>query len=214
MQDIEDEMSNIIDLRITVKDEKMKLKLRSKYEELEKEKEVLGRQKGSLKQFKISSEDIKKFISTVSAARDYRNNEARSYIKSILVQCIKKLTVHMEKKKLADYGYNNIFNNQLVNVVDVEFYTDKSLSIFVSAEANKLLFTRISDEFANEVQGSYTQDQLRIWNDKGWEALQEFLDCNDETSPTDPDSPENLWFTSDGVDATLQALFDILEDDD
>ena len=214
LQDIEDEMSNIIDLRITVKDEKMKLKLRSKYEELEKAKEVLGRQKGSLKQFKISSEDIKKFISTVSAARDYRNNEARSYIKSILVQCIKKLTVHMEIKKLADYGYKNIFNNQLVNVVDVEFYTDKSLSIFVSAETNKLLFTRISDEFANEAQGSFTEDQLRIWDDKGWKALQESLDCNDDTSSTDPESPENLWFTSDVADVAVQAMFDILEEDD
>ncbi|WP_417882776.1 recombinase family protein [Vibrio rumoiensis] len=214
LQDIEDEMSNVIDMRITVKDESMKLKLKTKYEELEAEKEELSKQKSALKQFKISSGDIRKFIETVSDARDYTNNEARSYIKSILVQCIKKLTVHMEKKKLADYGYKNIYNNQLVNVVDVEFYTDKSLSIFVSAETNKLLFTRISDEFANEAQGSFTEDQLRIWNDKGWAALQENLDSSCEVLSGDPESPENLWLTSDAADVTVQAMFDILEEDD
>ncbi|MCV5333531.1 hypothetical protein OFD71_35200, partial [Escherichia coli] len=67
------------------------------------------KQKLEFKQFKIAPDDIKKFIRTVNDARNYNNNEARTFVKSILMQCIRKIEVHMEKKKLECYGYPNLF---------------------------------------------------------------------------------------------------------
>lgn len=212
LEDIDLEMANVLDMLRVVRDSKSKLKLLEDYKNLEEEKEDLVKQKTDFKQHKISSEDIKRFISKVSDARDYRNNEARKFVKNILMQCIRKISVHMEKKKLECYGYPNICKNSLVNVIDVEFYTDKSLSIFVSAETDELLFSKVSDEFADESLGSFTEEELQIWNSEGWERLQQIFEANGNVD-ADPLSAENLWTTSVVAEEIVKAIIEEVADD-
>lgn len=212
LEEIDLEMANVIDMRRTVKDEKIKLKLKFDYEALENEKEDLIKQKLEFKQFKIAPNDIKKFIRTVNDARDYNNNEARTFVKSILMQCIRKIEVHMEKKKLECYGYPNLFENAIVNVVDVEFYTDKKLSIFVSAETNTLLFSKISDEFADESLGSFTEEQLKAWNDVGFDNFQNLGERGTLVNENE-NSTENLWFASDLAEAFMNEIINQSEDE-
>ncbi len=212
LEEIDLEMANVIDMRRTVKDEKIKLKLKFDYETLENEKEELIKQKLEFKQFKIAPDDIKKFIRTVNDARNYNNNEARTFVKSILMQCIRKIEVHMEKKKLECYGYPNLFENAIVNVVDVEFYTDKKLSIFVSAETNALLFSKISDEFADESLGSFTEEQLKAWNDVGFDNFQNLGERGTLVNENE-NSTENLWFASDLAEAFMNEMINQPEDE-
>ena len=105
----------------------------------------------------------------------------------------------MEAEPLSFYGYENILDNSLVNVIDVEFYSGREISIFVSSnkDDSKLLFTRIHDDFVDDARGSYTSAQLDNWNEHGFDAL---LECLDEAQITnDPSDPENIWF---GYDLT------------
>ncbi|RZP86205.1 recombinase family protein [Vibrio vulnificus] len=207
LSEIDIELENAMELFISVKDQKMKTKLQFKYESLELEKTELSKKRNEIKDFKVSEEDIKTFITTVEAARDYRNNDARKIVKNILVQCIKKLSVHMEKLRLEHYGYPNIYNNTLVNVIDVEFYSEKELSIFVCAETNALLFTRISNEFASDAMGSYTEEELNTWNDFGREALDALLEGKIENKIEDNQvSPEKLWFGTDLANVFLEVM--------
>jgi hypothetical protein len=165
-----------------------------------------------LKEFKVSEDDIKTFITTVGKARDYKDNESRKIIKNILSQCIKKLSVHLDKKRLSYYGYPNICNNALVNVIDVEFYSEKNLSIFVCSETNILLFTRIDNEFSNDAMGSYTEDELIIWNNEGKEALDNVIK-NNIVDNHNTSSPENLWFGSDVASMVFEAMLDELDEE-
>ncbi|WP_375750031.1 recombinase family protein [Vibrio sp. HN007] len=212
LEDIEIEINNFMEMFRFVKDPKTKLKLKEDYKNLENEKKELLQQKSDFKQHEISPEDIKSFIGKVNDARDYQNNEARKFVKSILMQCIRKISVHMEKKKLECYGYPNICNNSLVNVVDVEFYTDKTLSIFVSAETNELLFSKICDDFADESLGSFTEEQLQLWNSEGWDTLQQLFE-KDSSPNNDPSSAENLWLTSVAAEEISKAFLDCIDDD-
>ncbi|MEZ9620888.1 recombinase family protein [Vibrio sp. 10N.222.55.A3] len=212
LEDIDFEMGSVLDMLRVVRDSKSRLKLMEDYRNLEDEKEKLIEQKSDFKQHKISPEDIKSFISKVNDARDYQNNEARKFVKNILMQCIRQISVHMEKKNMESYGYPNICNNSLVNVVDVEFYTDKSLSIFVSAETNELLFSKISNEFADDSLGSFTEEQLQIWNNEGWDKLQEILEIG-SSQDDDPTSAENLWLTSVAAEEISKAFIDCIDDD-
>lgn len=211
LEAIDGELENAMDLIITVKDPKMKIILNKKYERLECEKMELEKQKNELKEFKVSEDDIKTFITTVGKARDYKDNESRKIIKNILSQCIKKLSVHLDKKRLSYYGYPNICNNALVNVIDVEFYSEKNLSIFVCSETNILLFTRIDNEFSNDAMGSYTEDELMIWNNEGKEALDNVIK-NNIVDNHNTSSPENLWFGSDVASMVFEAMLDELDE--
>jgi hypothetical protein len=212
LSDIDNEMGNVLDMIRIVKDSKSKLKLMQDYGALENEKEELTKQNSEFKQFKISPEDIKDFIGKVNDARDYQNHEARKFVKSILMQCIRKISVHMEKKKLECDGYPNICNNSLVNVVDVEFYTDKTIEIFVSAETNELLFSKICDDFADDSLGSFTEEQLQLWNSEGWEQLQQQLG-KDSSQDDDPTSAENLWLTSVVAEEISKAFLECADDE-
>lgn len=212
LSDIDNEMGNVLDMIRIVKDSRSKLKLMQDYGALENEKEELTKQNSEFKQFKISPEDIKDFIGKVNDARDYENHEARKFVKSILMQCIRKISVHMEKKKLECYGYPNICNNSLVNVVDVEFYTDKTLEIFISAETNELLFSKICDDFADDSLGSFTEEQLQLWNSEGWEQLQQQLG-KESSQDDDPTSAENLWLTSVVAEEISKAFLECAEDE-
>ncbi|EKK9973581.1 recombinase family protein [Vibrio natriegens] len=203
LAEIDKELENALEMRLVVKDSKMKVKLESRYKELEAEKDSLSKKNGELKQYQISEDEIKAFIDRVEAARVFENTDDRRFIKSILELCIRKIKVHMKPLPLAVYGYDNLFDNTLVNVVDVEFYSNRKLSIFVSSDKDNstLLFTRIDDEFADDARGSYTAGQLEFWNEHGFDALLEELGIEDTDSLAD-----NAWFGRDLAE-TLAAMF-------
>jgi hypothetical protein len=206
IKEIDQQMNNILDTLTIISDGEKRATEKAKYQELEKRKDELNKESGEFETYRISSESVKEFISNVQAARDYKNREARLIVKDVLVKSIKKISVHMESEPLSFYGYENILDDCLVNVIDVEFYSGREISIFVSSnkDDSKLLFTRIHDDFANDPRGSYTSTQLEYWNEHGFDAL---LECLDEDQTTnDPSDPENIWFGYDLAGALTEIV--------
>lgn len=212
LAEIDIALENVMEMRLLVTDSKMKIKLNANYKELEAKKEALLKKNGEHKKYQISEEEIKAFIGRVEAARVFENSEDRVFIKSILELCIRKISVRMNPLPFEYYGYKNIYGNILVNVIDVEFYSERQLSIFVSSEKDdsRLLFTRIDDEFADDSRGSYTKEQLEYWNEHGFEALVEKLgiDLDDTDNPAD-----NTWFGRDLAEAFAAMFVEKMIDD-
>ncbi|EPE6794421.1 recombinase family protein [Vibrio alginolyticus] len=210
IKEIDQKMDNILDTLTIISDGEKRASEKAKYQVLQNKKEELKKQSSEYETYTISADSIKEFISKVQAARNYRNREARLLVKDVLVKAIKKLSVHMEPKPLSYYGYGNIHGNALVNVIDVEFYSSRNLSIFVTSEkdAGELLFTRIDDDFANDARGSYTEEQLAYWNQHGFEALLEKLAMDD--SKSDSSAPDNVWLGYDIASALSQVVVDEL----
>ncbi|MFL9756680.1 recombinase family protein [Vibrio cyclitrophicus] len=211
LAEIDIALINMMDIRYSVTDPKMRLKLTTDYKRLEAEKEALSKKSGELKKYQVSEDEITEFIARVEAARVFENTEDRRFIKSILELCVRKITVYMQAKPLAEYGYENLYENALVNVIDVEFYSERKLSIFVSSDKDNstLLFTKIDDEFADDARGSYTSKQLRLWNDHGFEALLEDLGIEQSEHVAN-----SAWLTLDLTQAFAAALVDKIVQDD
>ncbi|MEZ8273244.1 recombinase family protein [Vibrio splendidus] len=199
IKEIDQQMNNILDTLTIISDGEKRATEKAKYQDLEKRKDELKKESGEFETYRISADSVKAFISNIQAARDYQNREARSIVKDVLVKSIQKISVHMKPEPLSFYGYENMLDDCLVNVIDVEFYSGREISIFVSSDKDdsKLLFTRIHDDFVDDARGSYTSTQLEYWNQHGFDAL---LECLDEDQTTnDPSDPENIWF---GYDLT------------
>ncbi|WP_061032654.1 recombinase family protein [Vibrio splendidus] len=217
LEDIESQMDNIQELYIITKEKKRKASLLKRLEDLTQEKEHLKNKESSINQYSVSKEDINNFVQKVNDARNYENNEARLFIKDILLKSIKLLTVHMEKKKLEDFGYPNLFENSIVNVIDVEFYSGKTISIFVCCETNKTLFTRVSNDMTNLPFGSFRQQDLEYWNDNGGGELESLLRLTHNENQDSQEKYDELsivdkaWLTSDFSESLLESMFDVLD---
>nr|WP_259346500.1 recombinase family protein [Vibrio rotiferianus] len=212
LQNIEIEIDNLYEMmKVMERDPKRAARARKDINELYDEKERLQKQERDVAEFQISSEDIHEFVLKVNKARDFEDLEARHFVKHILSQCISKIEVHMKPENLGYYGYENICQNALVNRVDVEFYSDKSLSIFVRVSDGELLFTKICDEFADSALGSFTEEELQIWNNQGEDELDKHIA---EKRGDKLDIKEQAWFTIDVGDAILSAMFDALDQDE
>ncbi|WP_194435182.1 recombinase family protein [Vibrio fluminensis] len=206
--EIDVQIRNVLDTLTIITDSNVRTRQKAEYKKLEEEKEQLASKIEEVETYDISADAVKEFIHKVNAARNYENHEERRFIKDILVKAIRKLDVHMEAKNLSDYGYSNIFGNDRVHVIDVDFYSNRQLSIFVSATSNQLLFTRICDEFSNDARGSFTEQQLQNWNKYGYEALMEIC----KTDIIDGvNAPENLWFASDFAEFMTTAIAEHME---
>lgn len=204
-------MKNIRKMSYGIDDAEEMADMMADYNQFKAEKELLQNKNSELKQYQVSQDEIKGFIERVEAARVFENTEDRKFIKSILELCIRKITVHMQAKPLADYGYENLYENTLVNVIDVEFYSDRKLSVFVSSakDDSALLFTKIDDEFADDARGSYTEAQLKVWNDLGFEALLEELGIEQSEHIAD-----SAWLTVDLAEALAAAFVEKMVEDD
>lgn len=212
LQNIEIEIDNLYEMmKVMKRDPKRSARAKQDINDLYDEKERLQQQEHDVAEFQISSEDIHEFVLKVNEARDFENLEARKFVKHILSQCISKIEVHMKPENLSQYGYENIYENALVNRVDVEFYSEKSLSIFVRVSDGELLFTKICDEFADSALGSYTEEELQIWNSEGEDALNEHIAARRGDKL---DIKEQAWLTSDVGNALVSAMFDAIDQEE
>ncbi len=208
LQQIEVEIDNIQELFIYQNDPKKRSNLGNRIRDLEAEKNNLDKQRKDIYHINLSQEELNKFVSTVNEARDYRNNEARTYVKDILIKSIKRLAVHMERKPLSDYGYPNLFDNELVNVIDVEFYSDVSISIFIGFESQEALFTKIPNDLVDPPFGGLNEQELQYWNDNGGGDLDNLVSIlGDNVEEVGELSSKNqAWLNCDVAEVMVNAM--------